>query len=75
MPQPKIKTVADAATRFARVVELWVDVRVEEAAIAAASLERKAHVEAREELLAKIGTIIEDAQMSLPFEDEKDPGS
>lgn len=73
MPKPKIQTVPDAATRFARVAELWADVRVEEAAITAASLERKAHTEAREELLAKIGAIIDDAQLTLPF--EGNPGS
>jgi len=69
MPKPKIQTVPDVATRYARVAELWADVRVEEAAIQEASLSRKAHVEAREELLAKIGSIIEDGQLALPFED------
>lgn len=63
-----IKTVPDAASRYARVAKLWMEVRVEETAIEAAKQEVTARRKAREELLAKLGAIIEDAQLALPLE-------
>ena len=69
MPKPVCKVIPDAATRYVRVAELWADVKVEEAAICEAMLVAKERRKTREELLAKIGAIIEDGQLALPFED------
>ena len=67
MAKAKLKVVPDAAARYARVAELWAEVRVEEAGMDAAKLTLKAHRDAREELLARIGGIFEETQLLLPL--------
>lgn len=68
----KVKTVPDAGVRFARVAEQWDEVRRLDGILSTLREQLKEARDAREKILEKIGEIIDEAQLSLPFPDARE---